>query len=58
MASMQKTKKTRRNMKLRNKKTGEIKTTDKVGLLGRNNENVWSTGEYASLAELCGEEEE
>lgn len=45
-------------MKLRNKKTGEIKTTDKVGLLGRNNENVWSTGEYASLAELCGEEEE
>lgn len=39
-------------MKLRNKKTGEIKTTDKVGLLGRNGKYVWSTGEYDSLAEL------
>lgn len=39
-------------MKLRNKKTGEIKTTDKVGLLGRNGKSVWSTGEYDSLAEF------
>ena len=46
-------------MKLRNKKTGEIKEWQKVGAIDYGElDEVYDSAEYNSLAELCGEEEE
>lgn len=45
-------------MKLRNKKTGEIKIIDEVLLIRDDDGDCWSEGRYASLAELNDEWED
>lgn len=45
-------------MKLRNKKTGEIKIIDEVLLIKDDDGDCWSVGRYASLAELNDEWED